>query len=145
MSGVGKSTVLRRLEELGHRAVDLDGPQWCVPQPDGRQLWREDTVTTLLDGHDEGCLVVAGCEENMSAFLPRFDLVVLLTAPTDVLLSRLQNRTGNPYGKSDEDRRRVLDDIREIVPRLQRIAHAEVGTDAPLDDVVTEVRRLIDR
>ena len=138
MSGTGKTTVIRRLVALGHKAVDLDDG-WCEPQPDGRLLWRVDAVSALLAQEDGEALFVAGCEENMVDFLPMFDVIVLLTAPVDTLLWRLATRKNNPYGKSAEERSRVLQDIREVEPRLRRVAHYEVETRASVDEVVRTV------
>jgi shikimate kinase len=141
MSGTGKSTLIERLAALGHQTVDLDG-DWVEQQPDGRQLWREDAVAELLSREGEGLLFVAGCEENMGQFVPRFDVAILLTAPLEVLLDRLAVRAGNPYGKSPGDRERVRDDVREVEPLLRRIAHHEVSTTAPVEEVLATVLQL---
>jgi shikimate kinase len=138
MSGTGKTILMERLVALGHKAVDLDDG-WCEPQPDGRQLWRTVEVSALLAQEDADVLFVAGCKANMVEFLPSFDVVVLLTAPVDTLIERLATHTNNPYGKSAEERRRVLEDIREVEPRLRRVANHVVETTAPLDEVVRTV------
>jgi len=85
MSGTGKSVALAELARRGHRVVDTDygGYSEEVPSsgPGGfEQLWREDRVEALLDGHDDGVLVVSGCVSNQAKFYPRFDAVVLLSA-----------------------------------------------------------------
>jgi shikimate kinase len=141
MSGTGKSTLTQGLIASGHRAVDLDDG-WCDLQPDGRLLWREDALHELLDQEDGDVLFVAGCEANMRTFLPRFDLVVLLTAPAATLLERLAGRTNNPYGKSPEERARVLEDLREVEPLLRRVADHEVDATAPADAVLRAVLAL---
>ena len=81
MSGTGKSSVVRELVARGYKAVDTDDG-WCEPLPDGRQQWREDAVRDLLDTEDTDVLFVAGCEENQVGFHPRFDQIILLSAPT---------------------------------------------------------------
>jgi shikimate kinase len=141
MSGAGKSSVVAELVARGHTAIDTDDG-WCEVRADGRQLWREDAVTALLATEDADVLFLAGCEENMGSFLPRFDQVVLLSAPLEVLLERLDTRTGNPFGKHPEERRRFLEDVRDVEPRLRRIASAEIRTTAPLEVVVDEVLRV---
>ena len=141
MSGVGKSSVVAELVARGHKAVDTDDG-WCEVLPDGRQRWDEAAVGRLLDTEDAPVLFLAGCEENQVAFHPRFDAIVLLSAPVDVLLERLDRRTGNPFGKAPEERRRVLADLAEVEPRLRRVADAEIRTTAPLADVVDEIVRL---
>lgn len=141
MSGTGKSSVIRALAARGHKAIDTDDG-WCEPLPDGRQRWREDAIGRLLDTEDAQVLFVAGCEENQVRFHPRFDLIVLLSAPAEVLAARLASRTGNPFGKSAGELERVLDDLRLVEPRLRKVADHEIVTTVPLDDVVAEVLRL---
>jgi hypothetical protein len=80
MSGTGKSSVIHALSARGFKAVDTDDG-WCEPLPDGRQRWREDAIGQLLDTKDADVLFVAGCEENQVRFHPRFDLIILLSAP----------------------------------------------------------------
>jgi dephospho-CoA kinase len=143
MSGTGKSSVVQALAARGYKAVDTDDG-WSEPLPDGRQRWREDAIARLLDTEDAEVLFVAGCEENQSQFHPRFDHIVLLSAPVETLLERLATRTENPYGKSPEELRRILDDLEHVEPLLRRVADHEVRTTAPLDEVVTNVLRLVD-
>jgi shikimate kinase len=143
MSGTGKSSVVRELVARGYKAVDTDDG-WSEPTPDGRQRWREDAIAELLDTEDADVLFVAGCEENQAQFNPRFDHIVLLSAPVETLLERLARRTDNPYGKTPEELRRVLEDVETVEPLLRRAADHEVRTTAPLDDVVENVLRLVD-
>ena len=141
MSGTGKSSVIQALAARGYKAIDADDG-WCEPLPDGRQRWREDAIGQLLDTEDTGLLFVAGCEENQVRFHPRFDLIILLSAPAEVLVGRLASRTDNPFGKSPGELERVLDDLRAVEPRLRSAADHEIRTAMPLSDVVTEVLRL---
>ena len=141
MSGAGKSSVVRALVARGYKAIDADDG-WCEPQPDGRQRWREDAIGQLLDTEDADVLFIAGCEENQARFHPRFDLIILLSAPAEVLVERLASRTTNPFGKSPGDLDRVLDDLRAVEPLLRTVADQEIRTTKPLSDVVTEVLRL---
>jgi dephospho-CoA kinase len=143
MSGTGKSSVVQALAARGYKAVDTDDG-WSEPLPDGRQRWREDAIVRLLDTEDADVLFLAGCEENQAQFHPRFDHIVLLSAPVETLLERLEKRTENPYGKSPEELRRILDDLENVEPLLRRVADHEVRTTAPLDEVVANVLRLVD-
>lgn len=143
MSGTGKSTVLEALAARGYRTVELEG-DWCVPLPAGRQRWDEAKVSALLDDDAGDVLVVAGCEDNMGAFLPRFDRVILLSAPVDVILGRLQTRTTNDFGKSPDERERIVTDIAEVEPLLRRIADAEIDTSATPEETLAQVLTAID-
>ena len=147
MSGTGKSTVLAELARRGHRIVDTDEEGWSeqvsLPDESGReQLWVEDRMEALLAEKMEGLLCVAGCTSNQSKFYDRFDAVVLLTAPTHVLLERIATRSTNPFGKDPVERARILEDIVTAEPQLRRIAALEISTDAPLHGVVDKVEAL---
>ena len=142
MSGVGKSSVVRALVAAGHKAVDTDDG-WCEPLPDGRQRWREDAIEALLDTEDAEVLFVAGCEETQRRFHPRFDLIVLLSAPVETLTERLSTRTDNAYGRAPEERRRFLADVETVEPMLRRVADHEVSTVPPVGEVVTTVLELV--
>lgn len=139
MSGTGKSSVIDALSAGGFKAVDTDDG-WCEPLPDGRQRWREHAIGQLLDAEDAEVLFVAGCEENQVRFYPRFDLIILLSAPVEVLTSR----TTNSFGRAPGELARVLDDLQAVEPLLRKAATYEIRTTMPLGDVVAQVLRLAD-
>ena len=143
MSGTGKSSVVEELVARGYKAIDTDDG-FCDVQPDGRQHWREDAIEKLLATEDADVLFVAGCEENQGRFHPRFDHIVLLSAPLETMVERLQTRKNNPYGKAQNEFGRFLDDVRTVEPLLRRAADHEVRTTAPLDEVVATILRLVD-
>ena len=142
MSGTGKSSVIGALAARGYKAVDTDDG-WCEALPDGRQRWREEAIEQLLATEDAEVLFVAGCEENQVRFHPRFDVIILLSAPAEILAERLASRTSNSYGKTPGELRRVFDDLQVIEPLLRNAADYEISTTMPLNDVVTAVLRLI--
>jgi dephospho-CoA kinase len=142
MSGTGKSSAVEALAARGYKTVDTDDG-WCEPLPDGRQRWREDAIEQLLATEGTGVLFVAGCEENQVRFHPRFDVIILLSAPAEILAERLASRTGNPYGKTPRELQRVFDDLHAVEPLLRQAADYEIRTTMPLDDVVAAVLRLI--
>jgi hypothetical protein len=146
MSGTGKSACLEVLSLRGFQTIDTDTDEWSIwsKQADGSPdwIWREDAISSLLDVYQHGQLFVAGCKSNQGVFYPRFDHVVLLSAPAEVILERVASRTKNPYGKGDEERREILRYLSEVEPRLRASASIEIDTTAPLVDVVNELQRL---
>ena len=136
MSGAGKSTILAELGALGHQVVDTDDGDWVVAGPE--PLWDDALMTALLDTPQPGHLFLAGCVANQGRFHPRFDAVVLLTAPLDVLLERVGARA-NPFGRTAADRARIAADTAEVEPLLRRGATAVVDTRRPLAEVVDAV------
>jgi dephospho-CoA kinase len=141
MSATGKSSVIRALAGRGYKAIDADDG-WCEPLPDGRQRWREEAIAALLATEDAEVLFIAGCEENQARFHPRFDHIILLSAPAEILVQRLAARTSNPFGKAPEELSRVLEDLRTVEPLLRRVATREIQTTIALDDVVSAILRV---
>lgn len=143
MSGTGKSSVLEELARRGYRTVDTDREEWSVWGADERGdagwLWREDPMAALLAEDPGAGLIVAGCHSNQGRFYDRFDRVVLLSAPAEVLLSRLRTRTNNPYGKTAAEQAEVLGYLETVEPLLR------AGADLELDSGSLSVAGLADR
>jgi shikimate kinase len=144
MSGTGKSTVLVELAKRGHRVVDTDYGGWSeeVPLPDGsglEQLWSEDRMSALLAEDVAGTLMVSGCVSNQEKFYDRFDAVVLLSVPVEVLLERIASRDTNPFGKDPAERERILRDLETVEPLLRATSTAEIDATRPLHEVVDAV------
>jgi broad-specificity NMP kinase len=145
MPGTGKSAALAELRRRGYRVVDTDDPGWreyrryAEPIDElhrGEWLWVDEKMTSLLDSDDGHALFVAGGARSQSRFHHRFDAVVLLSAPVDVLLDRVASRTMNPYGKTALERAEIVDDVANIEPLLRASCTHEVDASRPLEEVV---------
>ena len=148
MSGTGKSSALAELGERGYRVVDTDHSGWreyreYVDSSDevhrGEWLWIEERITGLLDSDDGRSLFVQGCVRNQSKFYNRFNAVVLLSAPADVILGRIARRTTNKYGKTPVERAMILDDLATVEPQLRASCTHELDASRPLDQVVADL------
>jgi dephospho-CoA kinase len=135
MSGTGKSSVLAELARRGFRAVDTDEPGWTRDDAEGGRWWDEPRIERLL-ADDGQTLFVSGTVTNQGGFYDRFDAVVLLSAPADVILARIATRTNNPWGKSPEQRVLILEQIREVEPLLRATCTHEIDATLPLAEVV---------
>ena len=143
MSGAGKSSALAELARLGFRVVDTDEPGWSEwSDEDGGYVWREGPIARLLAGEDGPSLYVSGTVSNQVRFYPQFDEVVLLSAPRQVLLERIDARTLNPYGKAGAQREMVLRDLVEVEPRLRQTCTVEIDAAQPLSAVVAQLAQL---
>lgn len=149
MSATGKSTVIRDLASLGHKAhkaIDLDTEALSVwvdaagddeeVKPSKDWVWNESRVLELLQNND--ALFVSGCASNMAKFYPYFDHIILLTAPDAVIVERLSQRQGNAYGQSQEEAARVLRLKQVIEPLLREDADLEIDTSVA-DQSVAEI------
>jgi AAA domain len=141
MSGTGKSSALRELERRGFRVVDTDSTEWSEWFPDadggrGEWLWREDRLADLLATPDERTLYVSGCHSNQGKFYDRFDAVVLLSAPAEVLRDRIAHRSTNDWGQGPGERELILFDLETVEPLLRKTCTHELDASRPLDEVV---------
>ena len=134
MSGTGKSSALAELERRGFRVVDTDDPGWG----DG-VTWNEPHMNALIEGAGDEALFVSGTVENQGRFYDRFDAVVLLSAPREVLLDRIARRATNDYGKTPEERALVLEHLELVEPLLRAGCTHEIVTTRPLADIVDEL------
>jgi len=76
----------------------------------------------------------------MGPFLPRFDDIVLLPAPVDVLVGRLAARVEGEHGARPDEQARVLDLVEAVEPLLRRAAGHAIDTS--LGAVVTVVEAI---
>ena len=148
MAGTGKSSALAELARRGYRVVDTDDPGWreyrkhVEPLDEwhvGEYLWVEERMAAVLDSDDGRSLFVAGAARNQSKFYDRFDAVVLLSAPAEVILDRVARRTTNDYGKNSLERGMILADLAEVEPLLRAGCTYELDATRPLDEVVADL------
>jgi hypothetical protein len=144
MSGTGKSSALARLRELGYETVDTDEGEWTIwSDTEGGYVWDEARIAALLDRARDRTLFLSGAVSNQGRFYPRFDAVVLLSAPADVLLERTAMRTTNDYGKSDADRALILEHLAEVEPLLRATCTHEIDASQPLESVVAALLAVV--
>ncbi len=136
MSGAGKSTLLGELARRGRLTVDTDYEGWELA--DG--LWDEPRMSELLASH--GDVVISGTAENQGRFYDRFDHVVLLSAPVEVLLSRVATRTNNPYGHSADQQAEIRQYVVEVEPLLRRGASVELDGRRPVAELADAIEVL---
>lgn len=140
MSGTGKSTALAELRKRGLETVDTDDPGWSEwSDAAGGYVWREGRIAELLSRESEATLYVSGTVSNQGRFYTRFDAVVLLSAPPEVLLNRIETRTTNDYGKSSEERDLISSHLAEVEPLLRATCTNEGDATQPVDDVVGQL------
>lgn len=156
MSGTGKSTVIRELATRGYTAIDTDSDEWSEwintadTGPDGQRpepdwIWREDRIDRLLAREGPGVLFLSGCKSNQGRFYARFDHIILLSAPVELIVERLAARTNNPYGKHPDELAQVLRYVQTVEPLLRRSASLEVDTRVPVAQVIEHILNHVQR
>lgn len=136
MSGAGKSTLLEELARRGHLTVDTDYDAWEL----SRAVWDEPRMSELLARHDD--VVVSGTAENQGRFYDRFEHVVLLSAPVEVLIERVATRTNNPYGRSADEQAEIRQYVVEVEPMLRRGATDELDGRRPVGELADAIEAL---
>ena len=137
MSGAGKSTLLDELSRRGHRTVDTDHDGW----ERATGLWDEPRMAHLLA--TENAVVISGTAENQASFYDRFEHVIVLTAPLDVLLARVATRTNNPYGSAPAERAEIAEYVRTVEPLLRHGATLVLDGRRPVDELADTVEALL--
>ncbi len=137
MSGAGKSTLLAELARRGHETVDTDFGNW--ENPIG--FWDETRMAALLERERD--VVVSGTVTNQGRFYARFEHVVLLSAPVEVLIARVSTRTNNPYGRAIEEQSEIRKYVVEVEPLLKTSASIELDGRRPVSELADAVERLI--
>lgn len=123
--------------------VETDEPPWSEwSDEDGGYAWREDLIAELLSRGDGPTLYVSGTVSNQGRFYSRFDAVVLLSAPADVLLRRIDSRTTNDYGKTTEERELILSHVSEVEPLLRVGCTHEIDATQPVSEVVARLAEI---
>jgi shikimate kinase len=136
MSGTGKSTLLDVLAERGHLTVDTDYDGWTLD--DGR--WDATRMSKLLDREPD--VVVAGTVDNQGDFYDRFEHVVLLSAPLDVLIERVSSRTTNSYGQTADEQAEIAQYVQTVEPLLRRTATTELDGQASVSELAAAIEEL---
>lgn len=136
MSGAGKTTVLEELRRRGHVTVDTDYDGWVLA--DGR--WDEPRMDRLLG--EQPHVVVSGTVENQGRFYDRFEHVVLISAPVDVLIERVSRRTNNPYGRTAEQQAEIAGYVETVEPLLRQGATVELDGRKPVGELADLIEGL---
>jgi dephospho-CoA kinase len=136
MSGVGKTTVLEELGRRGCLTVDTDYDGWVLA--DG--TWDERRMDRLLGEQPD--VVVSGTVENQGRFYDRFEQVVLISAPIEVLIERVSRRADNPYGRTAEQQAEIAEYVETVEPLLRRGATVELDGRKPVEELADLIEGL---
>jgi len=98
-------------------------------------------MTALLETEPD--VFVSGTVENQGTFYDRFDHVVLLSLPVDVLLMRVTVRTNNPYGRTPEEQAEIRRYVAEVEPLLRAGASVELDAQRSVTELANILEQLI--
>lgn len=155
LSGSGKSALSRRLAARGERAISLDAAEglcsWQnrsgepVHRPDNPDhdwlsahawCWHGETLNRLVTGERASGRprsFLCGIAANQRQFHHRFDVVVMLDIPIEVMLIRLDDTSrGNDFGATWQLLIQRFDDDRAA---LLATADYVIDATAPIDQI----------
>ncbi|MFH5186938.1 hypothetical protein ACHHV8_32540 [Paenibacillus sp. TAB 01] len=112
---------------------------WTAPGGCGART----RIDTLLTEHTKGALFISGTVSNQRKFYPRFDAIVLLSAPLEVILGRIASRQTNDYGKTAEQREEIVHYFHTVEPLFRAGATLEIDTRKPLHQVADELELIV--
>lgn len=137
MSGAGKSTLLEAVARRGFRTVDTDYDGWELSDAH----WDEHRMSALLTEHSTIAVCVTAV--NQGQFYDRFEHVMYLYVPLEVLLERVRTRSNNPYGKAAEQQADIAKYVVEVEPLIRRTATLELSGLMPVQVLAERVERCL--
>ena len=133
MSGSGKSTLLAAVARRGFRTVDTDYDCWGLSEAQ----WDEPRMSALLA--QQSTIAVCGTADNQGRFYDRFEHVIYLYVPLEVLLDRVRGRPNNPYGKTSEQQADIARYVVAVEPLIRRTATLELDGLMPIEALAERV------
>ena len=96
-----------------------------------RLAWKTDTIA------------VSGTAQNQGRFYDRFEHVIYLRVPLEVLLDRVRTRASNPYGKTADQQADITRYVAEVEPLIRRTATLELDGLLPVPDLTDRVEQCL--
>ncbi len=163
VSGTGKTTIARILNEKGIHAISMDEePNLCfwINKADGKKVEYEAELNReFIEAHDWICegdllmelidtdktIVVLGYALNQDEFLGSFDKVLLLRCRPETFLKRILERKDNDFGKDNSAQEWLLGWYKEfekdVLGKGAIPINAEESIDKVVENVVSEIQK----
>lgn len=133
MSGVGKSTILKHLDTEVIK-IDLDNDDWMIWDEEYQERVIDvSKLIKLFEVNPERNIFLIGTAINQGKIYSYLDGVITLTAPLDVMKTRIQSRTDNPFGKSEAEWAKIVADKQEFEDRIISGSDLVINTDQPIE------------
>lgn len=139
LSGVGKSSVIHALRDLGFSCIDTDDEGWSYIDEEGHQRWHVNRLFDVVHNKASGTLYISGCSEDQKRFYGYLDAIILLSAPPELMVQRILSRIDNPYGKRPSEMAQIMKNHQVVWPLLRQACTHEIITDVALCDVVKKI------
>ncbi len=158
-SGTGKSSIAKALSAQGIKAIDIDDNlcHWenkythetVGLEPGSSDEWHE--------AHDWVCdierlkkmigiagdVVVVGCPANQDECLDLFDKFFVLQCRPETIVTRIQQRDDNDFGKHPAEQKRILDWQKTFDDEMIQKGATPLDAERPLSVVAAEIAHTI--
>lgn len=156
VSGVGKTSVIKALSKTGMHGVDVDElshwenilsgatVDWAPGMSDEwRQthVWICDIAALKKELASAPNVAVAGNTANQNEFLSFFDKMFVLHCSPETIVSRINSRTDNDYGKHPQERQHILEWQKTYDAKMVARGAIQLDADQPLEQVLSDIRR----
>jgi len=127
VSGTGKTTVCRELEKRGFATLGIDETEglsyWVNKETKEKLVQKVDFSKEFLANYEWICdleilknlvdsvdstVVICGNVENIAECIDYCDTVLLLVCSPETFFARIDSRTDNEYGQSDDAKNLIL-------------------------------------
>jgi dephospho-CoA kinase len=159
VSGVGKSSVVKKLAEKGVFSIDADSVRglthWIDKNTKEKSEWHpgmskdwywkneyicyKEKLVDLIKNSSKDIIVVAGLFYNRSDLLDLFDKVFLLHCKEEIFLKRIIERENHNFGKHILEQENILSWYKNFENEVLKEGAIPINTDRPLVDVVEEI------
>jgi broad-specificity NMP kinase len=158
VSGVGKTSVAKALADAGVTSVDMDElSHWENKESRERVGWEPGSTDEWNATHRWVCdaeklkealsraenVVVAGHAANEDEYLPLFDKTFVLVCRPETIVTRIEQRTDNDYGKHPAEQQRILKWHKRFDKEMETKGAVLLDAERSLDEVVRDIRSVL--
>ena len=157
--GTGKTSIAAALAATGINAVDTDElshwenklmgerTEW---EPGGSDEWYGahawvcdvDRLKSILAKTENAAAI--GHASNQEEYLKLFDKVFVLSCSPETVVSRIEQRTNNDFGKHPSDMKRLLEWHKGFEAWMVEKGAEVLNTERPLEEIVRDIRSSFD-
>jgi broad-specificity NMP kinase len=156
-SGTGKTTVLRELTNLDIETIGIDEePDLAYWVNKNGSVYEGETefdeeflknhewvcdfavLTKMLDQKNRPVVICGSCD-NFKAIIDIADITLVLHCLPEVFLDRIEKRTDNEYGKSDDAKKLLLDYYEDYYKECLDLGAKKIDATKTIKQVLNDV------
>ena len=161
VSGTGKSSIIRALRDRGDAAIDIDDElcHWEDKRTGERGDWQPGSSDEWHESHVWLCdieklkavlaqnenVVVAGVASNQDDYLKLFDKIFVLKGSPETVVSRIESRTDNDFGKHPVEQKRILNWQGDFEKEMIEKGATALNIERPLEVVVSDILAILEK